>query len=244
MATIHLNIDLGEGIANESLVMQHITSCNVACGGHYGDYDSIKTTLTLAKKHDILAGAHPSFEDKENFGRVQLVCDESRFRESVTTQIQAFQKVAAELDIKMNHIKMHGALYHATAHQPDFVEWTLRLMQESYGDVPLVVPYGCLLAERAQEVDIQIINEAFADRRYLKNGKLVSRSRPDAVITDIPKLVNQLTSMVKLQQVQTVEEEFLAIKADLYCIHGDNVGIVSQFEELRNALNQNGISIA
>lgn len=244
MATIHLNMDLGEGIANESLVMQYITSCNVACGGHYGDDDSMKATLTLAKKHDVLVGAHPSFEDKENFGRVQLVCDESRFRESVTTQIQAFQKVATELDIKMNHIKMHGALYHATAHQRDFVEWTLRLMQESYGDVPLVVPYGCLLAKRAQEVGIHIINEAFADRRYHKNGMLVTRERPDAVITDIPKVVNQLTSMVKLQQVQTVEEEFLAIKADLYCIHGDNVEIVSQFEELKNALNQNGISIA
>ncbi|MDP5100239.1 MAG: LamB/YcsF family protein, partial [Nonlabens sp.] len=223
MATIHLNMDLGEGIANESLVMQHITSCNVACGGHYGDDDSMKATLALAKTFGVLVGAHPSFEDKENFGRVQLVCDESRFRESVTTQIQAFQKVAAELDIKMNHVKMHGALYHATAHQPDFVEWTLRLMQEFYNDVPLVVPYGCLLAVRAQEVGIQIINEAFADRRYLKNGRLVSRERPDAVITDIPKLVNQLSSMVKLQQVQTVEEEFLAIKADLYCIHGDNV---------------------
>ncbi|MDP5077652.1 MAG: LamB/YcsF family protein [Nonlabens sp.] len=244
MATIHLNMDLGEGIANESLVMQHITSCNVACGGHYGDDDSMKATLALAKTFGVLVGAHPSFEDKENFGRVQLVCDESRFRESVTTQIQAFQKVAAELDIKMNHVKMHGALYHATAHQTDFVEWTLLLMQEFYNDVPLVVPYGCLLAERAQEVGIQIINEAFADRRYLKNGRLVSRERPDAVITDIPKLVNQLSSMVKLQQVQTVEEEFLAIKADLYCIHGDNVEIVSQFEELKNALNQNGISIA
>jgi UPF0271 protein len=243
MAVIHINMDLGEGIANEPLLMPYITSCNVACGGHFGDYDSMKTTLSLAQSHNVLVGAHPSFEDKENFGRVQVACDESRFRESVTKQIQAFQEVLTELEMKMNHIKMHGALYHATAHQPDFVAWTLRLMQEFYKDTPLVVPYGCLLAQEAQEHGLKIIHEAFADRRYHKNGSLVSRERPDAVIVDIPKLVNQLTRMVKFKQVQTVEEELLIIDATIYCIHGDNEAIVNKFEDLRNALEQNGLSI-
>jgi len=236
-------MDLGEGAGNDAAVMPFISSCSVACGGHYGDAETIKAVLILAKEHGVKVGAHPSFEDKENFGRVQVACDESRFRESITTQLQLFTHAARAAAVPMQHIKMHGALYHATAHKPDFAMWTVRLMQEHYATIPLIIPPGCLLEQLAQKNKMLYLTEAFADRRYLENGRLVSRKESNALITDVPKLVNQIAMMVKLKQVQTVTETRLAMNAQTYCVHGDNAAIVARFKEIIAALKLHNISI-
>lgn len=244
MISIDLNMDLGEGIGNERQLMPFISSCNVACGGHYGDEKSIKQTLLLAQKNQVKAGAHPSFEDRENFGRVWLDWDESRFRESVINQISLFKQVAREVGSPLHHIKMHGALYHATSHEPLFVRWTIQLLIENYPETPIYVPAGTLLEQELQKAKLPYITEAFADRRYLENGLLVPRSSPNAVITDVSKLVNQLAMMVHTQKVLTVEETELGIAAQTYCIHGDNEAIVSKFDQIRAALKLNHIEIA
>lgn len=243
MYVIDLNMDLGEGTGNDAAVMSFISSCSVACGGHYGDATTIKAALVLAKKYGVKAGAHPSFDDKENFGRVHVVCDETRFRESVTNQILSFTNAALAAAIPMQHIKMHGALYHATAHKPDFARWTVRLMQEKYAGIPLIIPPDCLLEQLAQKNNMLYLTEAFADRRYLESGRLVSRKEPNALITDVPKLVNQIGMMVKLKQLQTVTETRLDINAHTYCVHGDNAAIVDRFKEIIAALKLNKISI-
>lgn len=243
MIFIDLNMDLGEGIGEERLLMPFISSCSVACGGHYGDAHSIKKTLTLAQQHGVKTGAHPSFEDVENFGRVRLDWDESRFRESVIKQITLFQQVAREVGSPLHHIKMHGALYHATSHEPLFVRWTIQLLIDNYAEIPIYVPAGTLLEQELQKAKLPYITEAFADRRYLQNGLLVPRSSPNALITDVSKLVNQLAMMVHTQKVLTVEETELDIAAQTYCIHGDNEAIVSRFDEVREALKLNGITI-
>lgn len=243
MRTIDLNMDLGEGIEDESQLMPFISSCNVACGGHFGDAVSIKNTLVLAQKHGVKAGAHPSFEDREHFGRVGLEWDESRFRESVIKQITLFQQVASELGVAFHHIKMHGALYHATANRPDFVNWTVQLLYDRYADIPIYVPAHSLLEQELSKTDLQYIVEAFADRRYLDNGFLVPRTEPHAVIIDVAKLVNQLAMMVHQHQVITVEESVFEIAAQTYCIHGDNEAIVSRFNDIRAQLALNCIQI-
>lgn len=243
MKQIDLNMDLGEGMGNDAALMPYISSCNIACGGHYGDYDSVKSTLLLAQQHGVKAGAHPSFEDRDNFGRTYLDWDESRFRESVSSQIQLFQQVAQELKIPFHHIKMHGALYHATATRPDYAAWTIKLMKENDPDILLYVPSCSLLEKEAQKSGILYCSEAFADRRYHSNATLVARQQENAVIRDVAKLVNQLAIMVHQEKVLTVEEDLISITAQTYCIHGDNKEIVHRFDEVLDALQLNGIQI-
>ncbi|MGJ8684689.1 MAG: LamB/YcsF family protein [Nonlabens sp.] len=243
MIVIDLNMDLGEGMAIDAQVMPFISSCNIACGGHYGDENSIKTALLLAQQLGVKAGAHPSFEDRENFGRKHLDWDESRFCKSVLKQIKTFHNVAQELDIPMSHIKMHGALYHATANQPDFVQWTVDLMKTYFQKIPLFVPYNSLLEKEMNKSDLLHITEAFADRRYHAAGTLVSRLHENAVISDVPKLINQLAMMVYEKKVLSVEENDIEMNAQTYCIHGDNEQIVNRFHEVIASLKINGIQI-
>nr|WP_152556368.1 LamB/YcsF family protein [Nonlabens ulvanivorans] len=243
MVTIDVNMDLGEGMTIEKQVMPFISSCNVACGGHYGNYNSIKETLLLAQKHGVKTGAHPSFEDRENFGRIHLDWDEARFRESVSKQIQQFHDVALELGMTMNHIKMHGALYHATAHLTDYVKWTVQLVKDKYPEVKLYVPPGSLLELELKNHGLSYDREAFADRRYDCEGKLVSRNDSNAVIEDVSKLVNQLSMMVHEHKVICIDEQEIPLNAQTYCVHGDNLSIVHNFNEVITALNLNRIKI-
>ncbi|WP_397298652.1 LamB/YcsF family protein [Nonlabens ulvanivorans] len=243
MVTIDINMDLGEGMNVEGQVMPFISSCNVACGGHYGNYNSIKETLLLAQKYNVKTGAHPSFDDLKNFGRSQLDWDEARFRESVSKQIQQFQDVALELGITMNHIKMHGALYHATAHLTDYVNWTVQLVKDKYPEVKLYVPPGSLLEQELKNHGLSYDREAFADRRYENDGKLVSRNDANAVIEDVSKLVNQLSIMVHENKVICIDEHEIFLNAQTYCVHGDNLSIVHNFNEVITALNLNQIKI-
>lgn len=243
MVTIDVNMDLGEGMNVEGQVMPYISSCNIACGGHYGNYDSIKETLLLAQKYGVKTGAHPSFEDRENFGRIHLDWNEARFRESVSKQIQQFHDVALELGMTMHHIKMHGALYHATAHLPEYVHWTIKLVRDQYPDVKLYVPSDSLIEQELKNHRLSYVQEAFADRRYDGDGKLVPRSKPNAVIEDVSKLVNQLSIMVHQNKVTSIKEQLISVKAQTYCIHGDNLNVIHQFKNVCEALKLNGIQI-
>ncbi|PQJ32360.1 hypothetical protein BST92_10665 [Nonlabens arenilitoris] len=243
MVTIDVNMDLGEGMNVEGQVMPYISSCNIACGGHYGNYDSIKETLLLAQKYGVKTGAHPSFEDRENFGRIHLDWNEARFRESVSKQIQQFHDVALELGMTMHHIKMHGALYHATAHLPEYVDWTIKLVRDQYPDVKLYVPSDSLIEQELKNHRLSYLQEAFADRRYDGDGKLVPRSKPNAVIEDVSKLVNQLSMMVHEHKVICIDEQEIPLNAQTYCVHGDNLSIVHNFNEVITALNLNRIKI-
>lgn len=244
MERIDLNVDLGEGMGNDPLIMPYITRCNIACGGHYGDERTIASALQLALNHGVKAGAHPSFEDKENFGRVFIDVGEVRFRESVITQINRFKTVASGLNMAMSHVKMHGALYHATAHDQRYAQWTVALFKEQFAGTALMLPPKSVLYDLCKTHKIPTITEAFADRRYLKNGNLVPRTEPNAVITDVPKLVNQLTMMVREKCVRSTSETVVAIDATSFCIHGDNEAIVHDLPEVVALLKQNNIAIA
>lgn len=242
--TLDINCDLGEGAGHDEQIMPFISSCNIACGGHAGDKSSIKTTLLLAKRHGVKVGAHPSFEDREHFGRVRLDWSRSRFRESVTNQIQLFQETAQGLNIKMHHIKMHGALYHATAHDENMAAWTVELLQERYPDCPIYGLPGSRLQELCDRHGQPFIKEAFADRAYHKDGSLVSRNREGAVLEQVDAVVQQLRQMVQSKMVQTVDGVAIELNAETYCIHGDNHNLVAQLLKLVASLNENDIHIA
>lgn len=244
MKSIDINCDLGEGMAADRHIMSFISSCNIACGGHYGDGKSVRTALQLALSHGVKAGAHPSFEDKENFGRVFRDISRSRFRESVTQQMHLFTQTAQQVGVELHHIKMHGALYHATAYREDFSDWLVEWMKDFYSETILYVPPGSLLEKKCVKNKIPYMREAFADRYYDTQGKLVARSMPNALITDYKAAAQQIAVLVKEQKVTSIEGVSNRLEADTICLHGDNLGLTTSLEYLVKELKTKGIIIA
>jgi UPF0271 protein len=240
---IDINCDLGEGSGHDAQIMPHVSSCNIACGGHAGNIETIKDTLRLAQEHGVQAGAHPSFEDKENFGRVIHELSESRFRESVTSQINLFLQAARNASVPLHHIKMHGALYHATAHRTDFAQWTIELLREHYPETPIYsLPNSSLQAEAARHGH-PFIAEAFIDRKYLPDGSLVPRSQREAVISDPMEAARQLIQMVTEHKVTAQNGQEILLKADTFCLHGDNMKLIHRLPEFLHQLQAHEISV-
>ena len=231
-------------MATDKHIMSFISSCNIACGGHYGDEKSVRTALQLALSHGVKAGAHPSFEDKENFGRVFRDISRSRFRESVTQQMHLFTQTAQQVGVELHHIKMHGALYHATAYREDFSDWLVEWMKDFYSETVLYVPPGSLLEKKCVKNKIPYMREAFADRYYDTQGKLVARSMPNALITDYKVAAQQIAVLVKEQKVTSIEGVSNRLEADTICLHGDNLGLTTSLEYLVKELKTKGIIIA
>lgn len=225
-------------------IMSFISSCNIACGGHYGDEKSVRTALQLALNHGVKAGAHPSFEDKENFGRLFMDVSRSRFRESVTQQMHLFTQTAQQVGVELHHIKMHGALYHATAYREDFSDWLVEWMKDFYSETILYVPPESLLEKKCVKNKIPYMREAFADRYYDAQGKLVARSLPNALITDYKVAAQQIAVLVKKQKVTSIEGVSNRLAADTICLHGDNLGLTTSLEYLVKELKTKGIIIA
>jgi UPF0271 protein len=244
MKSIDINCDLGEGMAADKHIMSFISSCNIACGGHYGDEKSVRTALQLALNHGVKAGAHPSFEDKENFGRVFMDVSRSRFRESVTQQMHLFTQTAQQVGVELHHIKMHGALYHATAYREDFSDWLVEWMKDFYSETILYVPPESLLEKKCVKNKIPYMREAFADRYYDAQGKLVARSMPNALITDYKVAAQQIAVLVKEEKVTSIEGVSNRLAADTICLHGDNLGLTTSLEYLVKELKTKGIIIA
>lgn len=179
---IDINADVGEGIGNESDLLPLISSCNIACGGHAGDETTMRNVVKLAVKHKVKIGAHPSFPDKENFGReiVDLSCA-ALFTE-IKEQIKTLLKICREEQAQLNHVKPHGALYNLAAKDKNTAEVVIEVMKRFHQSIKLYVPYGSVIAEIAIQENIPIIYEAFADRNYNNDLSLVSRKKPNALI--------------------------------------------------------------
>lgn len=241
---IDINCDLGEGTGIEKDIMPYISSCNIACGGHFGTIDSITETIQLASNHNVKIGAHPSYEDLQHFGRKYVGWSESRFRESVTQQIHRIQSAAQKLKANLHHVKMHGALYHATAHLENESNWLIDLLKSEFHTLKLYAPYGSLLSKKAKEIGIKIVNEGFADRRYKNGQELVMRSESDALLSDPKDVIQQIKNMVLHHQVMDRNSKTHQIKVETICIHGDHAALVKQWSFIHRQLNASQINIA
>ncbi len=220
MNQIDINCDLGEGIGNDAEIMPYINSCNIACGGHFGDLQTIKKTSILAQKYGVKAGAHPSFPDKENFGRKLMTLSDNELIDSISQQIKLFQQSCNETDAQMHVVKLHGALYNLAAKDSDVAKVVLAAFKKTCPGTVVYAPFKSELAKSAQ-ADFKVHYEAFADRGYHANLQLVSRDRNDAVITDPEIAWNQILNIIENGTIKTVDEDEVAIKADTFCVHGD-----------------------
>ncbi|MDC7998105.1 LamB/YcsF family protein [Gilvibacter sediminis] len=241
--TIDLNADVGEGVSTEPQLMPLISSCNVACGGHYGDRDTILTTLERAKNHKVRVGAHPGYPDKANFGRVVLEISPEALTDSICDQLTLFIDCCKQLDIPMHHIKPHGALYNQAARDMKVAQAFLNALERLALKVPIyTLPNGVL--HNIAKGQFSTVSEAFVDRRYHNDGSLVSRKLKGAVVEDPAQAWLQLRSMIFTSSLNTWEDETLSIQADTYCVHGDTPGALDLLRHIHRQFDAHNLILA
>lgn len=242
--TIDINVDVGEGVGNESQLMPFISSCNIACGGHAGTMDLMKHIVRLAKINHVKIGAHPSFPDKENFGRLAMEISNDELLNSIQKQLLNLLTVIVEEKTTLHHIKPHGALYNLAAVDENIAKVVVKAVKSINLPVKLYVPYDSVIEKIAITENIKIRYEAFADRNYTDDLTLVSRSQKNAVIQDFDILFNHIYGMYANKTVITVQGAIKKIKADTFCIHGDNPNVVEIMKQLKVKLEHLNINVA
>ena len=243
MNTIAINCDVGEGVSNEHLLMPYISSCNIACGGHYGDVKTMDNTIAIAIENNVLIGAHPSFPDKENFGRKILKMTPEALQKSIESQLLLFKSRLDLVGAKMNHIKPHGALYNLITVDVANAKIFLKAIDKYAKSVFLYVPYNSVIARLAIEKNIRVVYEVFADRNYNSDLSLVSRNQENALITDAVAVFKHVVHMYQHQEVIAISGEKKPIIADTFCVHGDQEKALSILIYLSEHLKKQGIAI-
>lgn len=233
---VDINCDLGEGLDNEHDLMPLISSCNIACGAHAGSKKIIDEVIQLAKNNNVKIGAHPSFPDRANFGREVMDISNEVLQQSIEDQLHLFRERAAAQKVKVHHVKPHGALYNLIAVNEEKAQVVVQAILNFFDDVKIYVPYNSVIERVAQEHGIDIVYEAFADRNYNDNLTLVSRALPYAVITDKEKVVEHVKKMVEQSVVRTVTCNEKPIKAQTFCVHGDNKHAIEILQYLKENL--------
>ncbi len=248
MKTIDLNCDLGESfgaykIGNDEQVLPHISSANIACGFHAGDPHVMNQTVLLAKKYGVAIGAHPGFQDLVGFGRRAMAVSASDVYDLVLYQIGALSAFCQPHDVKLTHVKPHGALYNMAAVDTSLAEAIARAIANFDPELALYGLAGSKLIAAGAAQGLKTVSEVFADRTYQPDGTLTPRTQPNAVIHDSNAAIKQVLQMVKEQTVQTITGEVIPIKADSICVHGDNIHALEFVKDLRHALTKEGITI-
>ncbi|MEX0315809.1 MAG: 5-oxoprolinase subunit PxpA [Allomuricauda sp.] len=241
---IDINCDVGEGVGNESRLLPLINSCNIACGGHAGDLETMRQVIRLAKKFGVKIGAHPSYPDKLNFGRQVMDISAEALQRSIEHQLQSFESVVKSENASMNHIKAHGALYNQTAKDELLAQVYLDIVKKYREHTYLYVPYGSVIAQLALENKFKIIYEAFGDRNYNMDLSLVSRKMENAMIKEPQNVLQHVLPIIKEERVRTISNEYVKLRADTLCIHGDTASALQILMYLSKELPKQGIELA
>jgi len=240
---VDLNADLGEGSGQDAELFKLISSANIATGFHAGDSDTMHAAFSAAKKHEVAVGAHPSFFDRENFGRKELTIANEEVFEAVAYQLGIFQAIASALDMRPNHVKPHGALYNMAVRHAKLAEAIARAIKSIDPTLILFAPDKSELARAGETHGLQIAREIFADRNYLNDGWLVPRTRPEALLHDPKEAAERVLRMLREGKVRSVEGRDVAVRGESICVHGDTPGAVEFARELRSRLEREGVRI-
>ncbi|MBW2039573.1 MAG: 5-oxoprolinase subunit PxpA [Deltaproteobacteria bacterium] len=249
---IDLNSDVGESfgvykIGLDEEVIPLISSANIACGFHAGDPAVMRRTIALAKRHGVALGAHPGFPDLLGFGRRYIDATLEEIRDYVTYQIGAFQAFATLQGMKIQHVKSHGGLYNMAVQDVSIWEAMAEVISGMDKDLILVVLAGPKreeLEEIGRRYGIRVAFEFFADRAYNRDGSLVSRREPGAVIEDQQVVAERVLKMVTEGRVSAKDGTEIELAADTICVHGDNPSAVRLAKRIREVLLSSGIEIA
>jgi 5-oxoprolinase (ATP-hydrolysing) subunit A len=247
---IDLNADVGEasdtaGIAVERALLDFVTSFHIACGGHAGDRDTMRATVEAARDRGVRVGAHPSYPDREGFGRRPLTMSTEQLSSALGGQIAALMEVAASLDASVDSVKPHGALYGEAGRDEGTCEVVIGVLLELLGPgTTLVLPAGTPAVSWAHHAGVRVLQEGFADRAYTANGELMGRQLPGSVYGDPALAAAQALGLAVDGTVATHDGVALSLVVDTLCVHGDSPDAVAMARAVRRALDGAGVAVA
>ena len=245
---INLNCDLGEkskhhSNENDPDLLKIVNSANVACGYHAGDEETMREVVEISKQNNVSIGAHPSFNDPENFGRKRINLGADEISKLLIDQYEILQNIAIKLDEKVSHIKPHGALNNMACEDLELATILAKTIYSIDKDIIYLVPTGSKMEIAAKKLNMKIACEIFADRNYEDDGTLVSRSKDHALITDPERAKEHVFSMVKNQTLNCHSGKQIPCEIDSICIHGDNASSLSTAKQVRENLIKNNLEL-
>ncbi|MDK3026270.1 5-oxoprolinase subunit PxpA [Cupriavidus taiwanensis] len=240
---IDLNADLGEGCGNDEALLALISSANIACGWHAGDAATMVQTVQWALARGVAIGAHPSYPDRENFGRTEMQRDPEHVYADVLYQIGALDAIVRAQGGKLHHVKPHGALYNQAVRDPALARAIVRAVRDFDPDLVFFGLAGSQMINIAKEAGLRVKQEVFADRGYNPDGTLVRRGTPGALHEDEEVALNQTLTMVREQRVRAIDGSWVPIQAETVCLHGDGAHALAFARRIRERLGAEGIAI-
>ena len=243
---ININCDLGEkskfhSIKNDPELLNIVNSANIACGYHAGDEETMNMVIKISKSNGVSIGAHPSFNDPENFGRKKINLSSSEITKLITTQYEILQKIAQTHGENVTHIKPHGALNNMACEDFDLANTISKSINNIDKNIIFLVPTGSQMEIAAKKLNMKIACEIFADRNYEDDGNLVSRVKDHALITDPNMAKKHVLSMVNNQAINCFSGKQIPCKIDSVCIHGDNESSLATAKSIKENLLSNGL---
>ncbi|QOR34261.1 LamB/YcsF family protein [Clostridium sp. 'deep sea'] len=240
---IDLNADLGEGAGFDSELIPLLSSANIACGFHAGNPHLISKSVELCVNHNVHIGAHPSFPDMWGFGRREMKCSSAEIIDYMLYQIGAVDAFCKANNVKLYHVKPHGAIYNMASKDKDIALAIAKSIKMYDSSLKVFTQPGSMLALASADLGLKVVGEVFADRAYNNDGSLVSRKLPKSVLHDESEVLARTLKMVCDKQVVTYTNEILNIEANTVCLHGDNPSAIDLAKAIKKGLKSAGVEI-
>ena len=245
---ININCDLGESsklhsTENDPLLLEIVNSANIACGYHAGDKPTMEQTIKISKKNAVSIGAHPSFNDRENFGRKRINLPSNEITKLIIDQINILFEIADKFRMKVTHVKPHGALNNMACEDYDLAKVISESIIKANKDLIFLVPTGSQMENAGKKLGMKIAAEIFADRNYEDNGNLVSRSKDNAMITDPEIAKKHVIKMVENQALDCYSGKQIPCEIDSVCVHGDGKSAVNTAKQIKEGLIKSGMTL-
>ena len=245
---ININCDLGESsklhsTKNDPLLLEIVNSANIACGYHAGDKPTMEKTIEISKKNNVSIGAHPSFNDPENFGRKRISLPSVEIKKLVIDQIDILSNIADKRGMKVTHVKPHGALNNMACENYGLARIISESIMQVNKELIFLVPTGSQMEKAGKKIGMKIATEIFADRNYEDDGNLVSRSKKNALITDPEIAKKHVIKMVKNQALNCYSGKQIPCEIDSVCVHGDGKSAVNTAKKIREELIKSGVTL-
>lgn len=240
--SIDLNADIGEGCGDDEAILACVSSASIACGGHAGDAASMRAALRLCGRLGVAAGAHPSYPDRERFGRRELGLSPAQAAASMVEQLQTLRALAAEEGVALRHLKPHGALYNRAADDAAMANALAQALRNTAPELALMGLAGGALIEAGRAAGLRVIAEGFADRGYGPDARLLPRDQAAALL-DEEQAEAQALDLVQAGGLRAADGSWLPLQVDSICLHGDSPGALQLARRLRAALRREGIAL-
>jgi len=245
---ININCDLGESsklhsAENDPLLLKIVNSANIACGYHAGDKSTMKKTIEISKENNVSIGAHPSFNDPENFGRKRLNLPSSEITKLIIDQINILSDIANKAGMKVTHIKPHGALNNMACENYELAKVISESIIKVNKKLIFLIPTGSQMEKAGKKLGMKVAVEIFADRNYEDDGNLVSRSKDNAMIVDPEVAKKHVIKMVQNQTINCYSGKQIPCEIDSVCVHGDGSSAVNTAIQIKEGLIKSGVTL-